>query len=38
MGRMTEDIVLLETKLSRRDMQVFKLHFAVDEFDIVVFD
>ena len=38
MGRMTEDIVLLETKLSRRDMQVFKLQFAVGEFDMVIFD
>lgn len=38
MGRMTEDIVLLETKLSRRDMQIFKLQFAVGEFDMVIFD
>ena len=38
MGRMTEDIVLLETKLSRHDMQVFKLQFAVGEFDMVIFD
>lgn len=38
MGRMTEDIVLLETKLARRDMQVFKLQFAVGEFDMVIFD
>ena len=38
MGRMTEDIILLETKLARRDMQVFKLQFAVGEFDMVVFD
>ena len=38
MGRMTEDIVLLETKLFRRDMQVFKLQFAVGEFDMVIFD
>ena len=38
MGRMTEDIVLLETKLAHRDMQVFKLQFAVGEFDMVIFD
>lgn len=38
MGRMTEDIVLLETKLARRDMQVFKLQFPVGEFDMVIFD
>ena len=38
MGRMTEDIVQLETKLSCRDMQVFKLQFAVGEFDMVIFD
>lgn len=38
MGRMMEDIVLLETKIARPDMQVFKLQFAVGEFDMVVFD
>lgn len=38
MGRMTEDIVLLETKLAHRDMQVFKLQFSVGEFDMVIFD
>lgn len=37
-GRMMEDIVLLETKLSRRKCEVFRLQFAVGEFDMVVFD
>ena len=37
-GRMLEDIVLLETKLSRPDREVFVLRFAVGEFDMVVFD
>ena len=37
-GRMMEDIVLLETKMARPAYQVFKLQFAVGEFDMVVFD
>ena len=37
-GRMMEEIVLLETKLSRPDKKVFKLQFAAGEFDMVVFD
>ena len=37
-GRMMEDIILLETKLSRKNCEVFKLQFAVGEFDMVVFD
>ena len=37
-GRMMEDIVLLETKKARPNCQVFKLQFAVGEFDMVVFD
>lgn len=37
-GRMMEEIVLLETKLARPDCEVFKLQFAVGEFDMVVFD
>lgn len=37
-GRMTEDIVLLETKLANPKKQVFKLQFAVGEFDMVVHD
>lgn len=37
-GRMMEDIVLLETKLSKKDCEVFRLQFAVGEFDMVVFD
>ena len=37
-GRMMEDIVLLETKKTNPDKQVFKLQFAVGEYDMVVFD
>lgn len=37
-GRMMEDIILLETKLSKKNCEVFKLQFAVGEFDMVVFD
>lgn len=37
-GRMMEDIVLLETKTARKECEVFKLQFAVGEFDMVVFD
>lgn len=37
-GRMMEDIVLLETKLANSKMQVFKLQFAIGEFDMVVYD
>ena len=35
-GRMMEDIVLLETKMARPESYVFKLQFAVGEFDMVV--
>lgn len=38
MGRMMEEIVLLETKLAMPGREVFKLQFAVGEFDMVVFD
>lgn len=38
MGRMLEDIVLLETKLAYTDKEVFVLKFPVGEFDMVVFD
>lgn len=38
MGRMLEDIVLLETKLARPKCHVFKLQFAMGEFDMVVAD
>ena len=38
MGRMLEDIVLLETKLAFPERRVFKLQFAVGEFDMVVAD
>lgn len=38
MGRMMEDIVLLETALANPKKQVFILQFAVGEFDMVVFD
>ena len=37
-GRMMEEIVLLETKLANPNKEVFKLQFAVGEFDMVVFD
>ena len=37
-GRMMEDIVLLETQLSRKKCEVFRLQFAVGEFNMVVFD
>ncbi len=37
-GRMMEDIVLLETKLAKPQKDVFKLQFAIGEFDMVVFD
>lgn len=33
-----EDIVLLETKVSKCNKEVFKLKFAIGEFDMVVFD
>ena len=36
-GRMMEDIVLLETKVSKKNCEVFRLQFAVGEFDMVVF-
>ncbi|MBP3351896.1 MAG: AAA family ATPase [Lachnospiraceae bacterium] len=37
-GRMMEDIILLETKMAYPEKKVFKLQFAVGEFDMVVFD
>ena len=37
-GRMMEEIVLLETKKARPDKDMFKLKFALGEFDVVVFD
>ncbi len=38
MGRMMEDIVLLETALANPKKPVFVLQFAIGEFDMVVFD
>lgn len=38
MGRMMEDIVLLETKLANPKKEVFILQFPVGEFDMVIFD
>ena len=35
-GRMTEDIILLETKLAKPNANVFKLQFADGEFDMVI--
>ena len=37
-GKMMEDIILLETKMAYPQLEVFKLKFAVGEFDMVVFD
>ena len=37
-GRMMEDIVLLETTIANYKKQVFKLQFAVGEFDMLIFD
>lgn len=37
-GRMMEDIVLLETKMAFPKCAVFKLAFAVGEFDMVIFN
>lgn len=37
-GRMSEDIVLLETALSFPEKKVFTLQFAIGEFDMVIFD
>ena len=37
-GRMMEEIILLETKIAKPDKKVFKLQFAVGEFDMVVYD
>ena len=37
-GRMMEDIVLLETKLAKKDKHVFKLQFPIGKFDMVVQD
>ncbi len=37
-GRMMEDIVLMETKLAYPHKDVFKLQFAVGEFDMVIHD
>lgn len=36
-GRMMEDIVLLETIISKKNCEVFRLQFAVGEFNMVVF-
>ena len=38
LGRMMEDVVLLETMLANPKKQVFVLQFAIGEFDMVVFD
>lgn len=38
MGRMLEDMILLETKIAKPKKEVFKLQFAVGEFDMMVFD
>ncbi len=38
MGRMIEDLVLLETKIANPRKKVFQLQFAVGEFDMVIHD
>ena len=38
MGRMLEDIILLETQFAFPEKEVFKLVFATGEFDMVIFD
>ena len=37
-GRMMEDIVLLETRMTKPDKHVFRLQFTIGEFDMVVAD
>lgn len=37
-GRMMEDIILMETKNSMPDKNIFKLQFGIGEFDMVIFD
>lgn len=37
-GRMMEEIILLETKLANPKKEIFKLQFAIGEFDMVVAD
>ena len=37
-GRMLEDIILLETKLANKKKNVFRLQFAIGEFDMVIAD
>ena len=37
-GRMMEDIVLLETKMSKPGKQVFRLQFPIGEYDMIVVD
>lgn len=37
-GRLMEDLIMLETKMAYPHKRVFKLQFAVGEFDMVAFD
>lgn len=37
-GRMMEEIVLLETQIANPNKEIFKLKFAIGEYDMVVFD
>lgn len=37
-GRMMEEIILLETRMAYPDKQVFRLQFAIGEFDMAVVD
>lgn len=37
-GRMMEDIILLECKKTLKEKEIFKLHFDIGEYDLVIFD
>ncbi len=38
LGRLMEDLILLETKMAYPHKKIFKLQFAIGEFDMVAFD
>lgn len=37
-GKIMEDIILLETKMAKPNCEIFKIKFAVGEFDMVIFN
>lgn len=37
-GKIMEDIILLETKMAKPNCEIFKLKFAIGEFDMVIFN